>query len=67
LAEAVPNPKLTSAIGSCATGEGWWFDTYNVLAGVDNVIPVDYYILGCSPRLEAILYRVAFALGLVLK
>ena len=28
LVEAVPNPKLTFAIGSCATGGGCWFDTY---------------------------------------
>ncbi len=65
--EAVPNPKLTFAIGSCATGGGCWFDTYNVLGGADNVIPVDYYIPGCPPRPEAILYGVAFALGLVSK
>ncbi|MGB2678228.1 MAG: hypothetical protein WAN12_14180 [Candidatus Acidiferrum sp.] len=67
LVEAVPNPKLTFAIGSCATGGGCWFDTYNVLGGADNVIPVDYYIPGCPPRPEAILYGVAFALGLVSK
>jgi len=67
LVEAVPNPKLTFAVGSCATGGGCWFDTYNVLGGADNVIPVDYYIPGCPPRPEAILYGVAYALGLVPK
>ncbi len=67
LVEAVPNPKLTFAIGSCATGGGCWFDTYNVLGGADKVIPVDFYIPGCPPRPEAILYGVAFALGLVPK
>lgn len=65
--EAVPNPKLTFAIGSCATGGGCWFDTYNVLGGADNVIPVDFYVPGCPPRPEAILYGVALALGLVPK
>jgi Ni,Fe-hydrogenase III small subunit len=67
LAEAVPNPKLTFAIGSCATGGGCWFDTYNVMGGADKVIPVDFYVPGCPPRPEAILYGVAFALGLVPK
>jgi Ni,Fe-hydrogenase III small subunit len=67
LVEAVPNPKLTFAIGSCATGGGCWFDSYNVLGGADKVIPVDFYIPGCPPRPEAILYGVAFALGLVPK
>ena len=67
LVEAVPNPKLTFAIGSCATGGGSWFDSYNVLGGADKVIPVDLYVPGCPPRPEAILYGVALALGLVPK
>lgn len=67
LVEAVPNPKLTFAVGSCATGGGCWFDTYNVLGGADKVTPVDFYIPGCPPRPEAILYGVALALGLVQK
>jgi len=67
LVEAVPNPKLTFAIGSCATGGGCWFDSYSVLGGADSVIPVDYYIPGCPPRPEAILYGVALAMGLVQK
>ena len=64
LVEAVPRPRLVFAIGSCATGGGAWFDSYNVLGGVDRVVPVDYYVPGCPPRPEAILYGVAVALGL---
>jgi len=67
LMEAVPNPKLVFAIGSCAAGGGCWFDSYNVLGGADKVVPVDFYIPGCPPRPEAILYGVALALGLVPK
>ncbi len=67
LVEAVPNPKLTFAIGSCACGGGTWFDTYNVLGGADKVVPVDFYVPGCPPRPEAILYGVAVAIGLVPK
>lgn len=64
---AVPDPKLVFAIGACAAGGGIWRDSYNVIGGVDNVIPVNFYIPGCPPRPEAILYGVAVALGLAPK
>ena len=64
LYDAVPDPKIVVAIGACATGGGPWFDTYNVVGGVDRVIPVDMYIPGCPARPEAILYGVAQLLDL---
>ncbi len=63
--DAIPDPKLVFGIGSCATGGGCWFDTYNVTGGADRVVPVNYFIPGCPPRPEAIIYGVALALGLV--
>ncbi|HYL82476.1 MAG TPA: hypothetical protein VEU07_16785, partial [Candidatus Acidoferrum sp.] len=36
-----------------------------VLGPVEKVLPVNFYIPGCPPRPEAILYGVAVALGLV--
>ena len=67
LFEATPNPKVVIAVGACAVGGNIWFDTYNVLGGVDTVIPVNMYIPGCPPRPEAIVYGAALALGLVPK
>jgi len=65
--EATPDPKLVFAIGSCAIDGNIFHDSYNVIGGVDKVIPVHLYIPGCPPRPEAILYGVAQALGLVPK
>ncbi len=67
LIDAVPAPRLVVAIGSCACGGGSWFDSYALLGGADKAVHVDYYVPGCPPRPEAILYGVAVALGLVKK
>ena len=67
LYDAVPNPKLVFAIGSCACGGGIWYDSYNVIGGIDKVVPVNFYVPGCPPRPEAIVYGVAVALGLAPK
>jgi len=62
---AIPSPKLVFGIGSCAVGGGCWFDTYNIIGGADKAVPVNYFVPGCPPRPEAILFGVALALGLV--
>ena len=67
LYDAVPDPKIVIAIGACAVGGGPWFDTYNVVGGVDKVIPVDMYVPGCPARPEAILHGVAQLLELANK
>ncbi len=49
------DPKFVVAIGSCALSGGVFRGCYNVMNGIDEVIPVDAYIPGCPPRPEAII------------
>jgi Ni,Fe-hydrogenase III small subunit len=47
--DAAPDPKLVVAIGDCARDCGVFGNNYATIAKAGDVIPVDYYILGCPP------------------
>jgi len=49
------SPKVVVAVGVCASSGGIFRDCYNVVGGIDKVIPVDIYVPGCPPKPEAII------------
>lgn len=51
----MPSPKYVIAMGACAISGGPFKEGYNVLKGIDRLIPVDVFIPGCPPRPEALL------------
>ena len=55
LYEQMPEPKVVVAVGICACSGGVFRDCYNILGGVDTVIPVDVYVPGCAARPESII------------
>jgi NADH-quinone oxidoreductase B subunit len=61
--EQVPDPKFVVAVGACALSGCVYRGAYNVLGGIDQIIPVDAYVPGCPARPDAILDGVVKLLG----
>jgi NADH-quinone oxidoreductase subunit B len=49
-------PKYVVSMGACASGGGPFKEGYNVVAGIDQYLPVDVYVPGCPPTPQALIY-----------
>jgi ech hydrogenase subunit C len=65
LYEQMPEPRVVVAVGICATSGCVFRECYNVMGGVDTVLPVDVYVPGCAARPESVIDGIVQAVGIL--
>jgi Ni,Fe-hydrogenase III small subunit/formate hydrogenlyase subunit 6/NADH:ubiquinone oxidoreductase subunit I len=61
--QAMAEPKVVVAVGTCGISGGIFGVNYASLGGVDKALPVDVYIPGCPPRPQALLHGILLGIG----
>jgi len=56
--DQMPEPKFVVSMGACTISGGPFQEGYNVIKGVEKIVPVDIHVPGCPPRPEALVYGV---------
>ena len=65
--EALQEPKVVVAFGACAISGGPYWDSYSVVSGAHELIPVDIQVPGCPPGPEELAAALMQAVELVSK
>ena len=60
--DATPAPKLVVAVGDCSKHCGVFKGSYAIIGSVDQVLPVNVFVLGCPPEPSDILNGILAAL-----
>jgi len=55
--DQMPDPKWVIAMGVCASSGGL-YRNYAVVPGIDRILPVDVYTMGCPPRPDTLIRAV---------
>jgi NADH-quinone oxidoreductase subunit B len=48
--ERLPHPRAVLAFGACTASGGPYWDSYAVVPGAQELVPVDVWVPGCPPR-----------------
>ena len=48
--DRVPPPRAVLAFGACTATGGPYWDSYAVVPGAQELVPVDVWVPGCPPR-----------------
>ncbi|MEY4323318.1 MAG: hypothetical protein RL410_1099 [Actinomycetota bacterium] len=59
--QQLPEPRVAIAYGVCASSGGPYWDSYSVLSGAAEVVPVSRFVPGCPPPRQTLVDAIVAA------